>query len=145
MRKTIFLLLTLLAGCRNAGVNPVITLGQPFWLKPGESRLIEPTGGQIGFDRVLSDTRCPREIECDPTIGLATIQLWLWQPPEDTAWVEVSIPAYVYKSDTDRHESVDALGYRITLMQLDPYPEWNRHHRPADPADYKALLVVWRP
>ena len=39
-------------------------LDQPFTLKPGDTVSIGDARVQVGFDRVTSDSRCPRDVQC---------------------------------------------------------------------------------
>ena len=121
-------------------VIPTQSLDNPFTLKVGERIRLYPDNLQVGFQKVISDSRCPSNARCIWE-GIADLQLWLLKPGLDTVYVKASIRGYVTKSNTDGHVAVDALGYRIKVLQLDPYPKTDQ--RP-NPSDYIATLRVSR-
>jgi hypothetical protein len=110
----------------------VVTIGRPFALAPGARATLKAEGLEIGFARVVSDSRCPRGARCIAE-GDPLIELWLsnkggrvlhqlrTSPPEAQAFT---------------HE-----GVTITLQKLLPYPADGRGiSRPA----YRATLIVTR-
>jgi len=115
---------------------------EPFRLAYGDSRLVGPDGLEVGFDRVVGDSRCPLEVHCYWQ-GYAKIGLWIHEADREKVHFEIGIDGYITQEHTGSHESVDTLGYIITLLQLDPYPTYPPY--PGDPAadeDYEALLTV---
>lgn len=136
--KSIFLIAALLLfACDSSVVNPLAQLGEPFWLKFGESKLLQSEQLEIGFDEVLEDSRCPEDVVC-VIAGDAKIKLWLLKPAHDTTFLSVTISGFV-TAESERHVSTDTLDYRIMLKQLDPYPNTSRQRRLSD---YEALLVI---
>ena len=135
-----FLLLAFGVACAsgsNSG-NPTgpsqVTLGQTFKLKPGGVAVVQDEELQVGFDRVLADSRCPRGAQCI-TEGEAKIRIWLSQPPRGRAEHELqTTPLPAAEAPYE--------GYRIRLVALDPYPQIDRTIRARD---YVATLVVTRP
>lgn len=111
-----------------------VTLGQTFKLKPGGVAVVQGEELQVGFDRVLADSRCPRGAHCI-TEGDAKIRVWLSQPPRERTEHELQ---------TTPFPAAEALyeGYRIRLVSLDPYPQIDRTIRARD---YVATFVVTRP
>ena len=85
-----------------------------FTLKVKERVTLMPDGLEVGFRQVVSDSRCPRSVQC-PWAGEGTIRLWLLEPGADSVFVELST--------TQAKSSADTLGFRIDLSELDPYPE----------------------
>lgn len=41
-----------------------VSLGEEFSLKVGQSAVIRGEGLEIGFEQVLEDSRCPRDVTC---------------------------------------------------------------------------------
>jgi hypothetical protein len=120
--------------------NPDTNLNQPFQLKVGESIKLLPDNLKVGFDTVLSDSRCPTSVVCFWE-GEADINIWLLKNRTDTIHSILKIRGYIGLQDSIRHKYIDTVGYRITLMQLDPYPHYPI---PNDFSKYKATLNVSR-
>ncbi len=93
---------------------------------------------RVGFKSLLSESRCPRNAAC-LWVGIANIQLLLLRPTADSIFVPLFIYGGVTQADTNRHISKDTLGLRLTLLQLDPYPEVDSVYAPSK---YRALLRV---
>ncbi len=135
-----FLLLAFGVACAsgsNSG-NPAspsqAALGEAFTLKPSGMAVVQGEDLQIGFDRVLSDSRCPRGTRCI-TEGEAIIRVWLFKRPRgrtenDLRTTPPSAAGALYE------------GYLITLVALEPYPEADR---PIRSSDYVVTLLVTRP
>lgn len=98
------------------------TVGELLWLDFGQTAIVELDSLKITFRDVISDSRCPLEENCSWE-GKADIIFSLRKPGWHSFLVTAHIYGYVWKADTARHVTVDTLGYRITLMQLDPYPQ----------------------
>ncbi len=138
MEKLLLPLLGLLTAC-DVILNPVANFDEPFWLRFGESKVLMPDNLRIEFRQLLEESRCASDVIC-VWEGRARIGLLL-QTPADSIQVELLLPGFATQADTLAHQPVDTLGYRMTLMQLDPYP---KSDRPTRPSDYKALLKVSR-
>jgi hypothetical protein len=108
-------------------------LDQPFKLNAGRSAIIDGERLQIGFERVVSDSRCPQDAQCI-TAGEAIVRVWLVKAPDR-------------REARDLNTTPDAAGgvygaYRVTLVALDPLPTTDRAVRPSE---YVATLIVSRP
>lgn len=122
IRVLSLLVLLLLISCEdNLSVVRDETFNDPFSLKVGETVRLQPDNLIVGFQKVINDSRCPSNARCIWE-GIADLQLWILKLGLDTAYVKASIYGYVTKSSTDRHLAVEVLGYRMTVLQLDPYP-----------------------
>lgn len=127
-----------LISCDRSVLNSDAQLDEPFWLLSGDSKFLPSEQLEIGFDKLLTDSRCPENGIC-VWAGEAQVRLWLRKPAAERTFVTATIAGYVTAESTSSHASVDTLGYRITLLQLDPYPNTNRERREAD---YRALFNV---
>jgi hypothetical protein len=106
-------------------------LDRPFTLKSGASASIDVEKLQIGFDRVLSDSRCPRGAQCI-VAGEAVLRVWLLKSPAARENRDL-------KTTPDAEAAYGA--YRIKLLTLDPYPSVEGTIRPSD---YVATFLVTR-
>ena len=105
---------------------------QSFTLAPGAAAVFDTENLQVGFDQVLSDSRCPRGAQCI-VAGEATVRVWLSKAPRGRENREL-------KTTPDASQAVyDA--YKITLVTLVPSPEVGSTIRPTD---YVATLMVTR-
>jgi hypothetical protein len=138
MRSTFLLPLFLLLSCETDVIEPKAVGGDPFSLRHGETAVVHPSGALIRFDELLGDSRCPLYLECFWE-GRADLKMWFRTPAADEISLQLSIYGYVSLADIARQLSVDTLGYRITLLQLDPYPRWPSG---AAAEEYVALLKV---
>ncbi|MFA4837932.1 MAG: hypothetical protein WC703_00470 [Candidatus Neomarinimicrobiota bacterium] len=107
-------------------------------LKLGERKIGQPSGLEVGFEKVISDSRCPINIMCSWP-GRARIEVILKKSFRETALVILQIPAYVSLADSLGHVAVDTLGYRLSLLQLDPYPVVPVEH---DCSEYVATIFI---
>ena len=132
-----FLTPLLLVSCDSSGLNSHAKFDEQFWLKFGENKFLQSEQLEIGFDELLGDSRCGEDVVCI-WAGVARIKLWVFKPANDTTFVTSEIAGYM-TAKSEHHVSADTLGYRITLLQLDPYPNTSRQRRLSD---YEALLVI---
>ena len=107
-------------------------LDQPFTLKPGESASIGAERVQVAFERVLSDSRCPRDVQCIQA-GEAVVRVQLTIPGRERQMLDLS-------TSRDR-ETANVGSYTLSLTALDPVPLASK---PTKPADYRATLVLRR-
>jgi len=121
------------SGSGNPAAPGRATLGETFKLTAGGVAVVQGEDLQVGFDRVLSDSRCPRGAQCIRE-GEAKIRVWLSKPPRGRAEHELQTTPPV---------AAEALyeGYRIRLVTLEPYPQVDRTIRSSD---YVATLLVTR-
>ena len=139
MRQTTLVILHLLAflACAsssdsgNPSAPKTVGLDQPFTLAAGASARVDAENLQVGFDRVVSDSRCPRGAQC-VVAGEAVVRVWLSKSPEARGNRDLTTP--------NAAEAVYG-AYRITLVTLDPYPTVDHTIRPSD---YVATLLVTR-
>jgi hypothetical protein len=125
----------LLAACARMPLAAAqsVPLGQTFPLKVGQSITVEADGLEVVFERVVSDSRCPRGVQCIRA-GEATISVAAEKAPAARAAIELRTVASAAEA---------AYGpYRIRLLSLNPYPDANRR---VEPDEYQAVLVVTRP
>lgn len=111
-----------------SGQSPVI--GEPVTLKPGERATFQAERLQVRFDRVVSDSRCPRGAQC-VWAGEATVRLTVTLPDRSTKAIDVKT------SLTDAATTVGA--FQITVNDLTPLPTVEG---PVREADYRVTLVV---
>jgi len=112
-------------------VAPTVPLNQQFTLAPGESASIENTSIRIEFLRVSGDSRCPADAICIQG-GDALVEV---RVSNGTA-AEYDL----HTGDLSR-AAVTHAGYRIELVQLQPYPFSSRT---IAAGDYRATLTVTR-
>lgn len=131
-------------GCSDGPSQPTAA-GDGGWfnetmtLEAGDCERFLEEGLWIGFDSVVSDSRCPLDSYC-MLPGLARVQLWLVTTDDDTAMATPIILGCNPGPKSFGYCSVSALGYRISLLELNPYPE----HRgdTIDRRDYVATIQV---
>jgi hypothetical protein len=112
-------------------VGPTVPLNQQFTLAPGEAASIEDTSIRIEFLRVSGDSRCPADAVC--------IQ-------GGDALVEVRVTdggsaEYELHTGDQSQAAVTHAGFRIELVQLQPFPFSSRT---IQPEEYRATLTVSR-
>lgn len=136
MKSLLIILLMLWPSCEEEP-DPTGALDESVVLAYGESKRVGPDSLEIGFDRAINESRCGLEPEVACIwAGRAIIGLWLYGLAPDTVRLEIGIGGYVFMEDTLAHEHGDTLGYRLTLLQLDPYPSIDVEQ----PVDYVAHL-----
>ena len=110
-----------------------VKLNQSFTLKVGTSTSVDGEGIQVGFDSVISDSRCPKGAQCI-VAGDATIRVWLDRTGQarETRELKTAPP--------DAAQTV-INSYRVTLSALTPEPTLDGTPRASD---YVASLVVAR-
>ena len=114
------------------GQRVTAMLDKPFKLAAGRSATIEGEQLQVGFDRVVSDSRCPKDAQCI-TAGEAIVRVWLLKAPGARENRELRT--------TPTETSAAYSTYRINLVALDPVPATSRAIRPSE---YVATLTVSR-
>lgn len=139
MKKILIILLLLGTSCEGEPEPKTVSLGEPFSLAYGESVLVAGEEIEVEFEAVLEDGRCPTDLKC-VWEGLARIRLGLSGVQDEKVTLEPILYGYVLKEHTARHVPLDTLGYRFTLMQLDPYPV--HADGPSALADYVTWLVI---
>ena len=118
--------------------SPKQRLGEPFSLKAGETCVIFPENLKMGFQNVISDSRCPEGLWCKWE-GVAELNVWLKLTRQHKVFIKSQIYGGVFRKNSFAQVSIDTLGYKITLRQLDPYP---KHDITNDYSNYVAEFVV---
>jgi hypothetical protein len=111
--------------------NPDHVLGDELTLKVGETAHV--TGIPLTFTAVLSDSRCPGDVVCVWS-GNAEAEIAVG-PPESTYGPTHRL---ILNSTVGPREGT-ALGLRLTLIELEPWPVSTRQ---IPPEDYVITLRV---
>lgn len=110
-----------------------ITYDDTITLKAGQSVLYLPDSLGIKFEALLSEGRCPIGAECFWE-GMAEIQLQISKPGFRTLNVPLGI------SGSGQPYPAMALGYRISLIKLTPYPDLSQ--MPVPELGYEATIYI---
>ena len=128
MRNITLFVLLLLSACQGATSAPIISaeIDSEFTLAIGQSVSIEDTGLTVQLGNILSDSRCPRDVECVES-GAVTLTISV---QKDSA----SPSEFTLETFTDNNglapighfegmtESVEYEGYLIQVKSILPYP-----------------------
>ncbi len=140
MKLSAIALLLLAVTCPSGDFSSgLFILNQPFELRIGGTLASETDSLTISFAGVVTDSRCPLDVVCI-VAGYAEIDLEVSTIDDREAVVTLS----TYWTWGQKH-TIDTLGYRITLLEVTPYPA--HHDRPIPPEDYVVRLHVvpsWR-
>jgi hypothetical protein len=138
-------MLWMLAACQPATSSPLVTamLNNEFTLESGQSISVKKTDLTITFNAVLSDERCPIEIECAAS-GPVTVSLSVQQDGDTPAMVSLQTftdqegraPSGSFEGIEDRIELGDFL---IQVVGVLPYP---RNLSGIKVSDYQATFLV---
>lgn len=101
-----------------------------FTLKPAESAVVGAERVQVRFDRVVADSRCPRDARC-VTAGEATVRVTVTRSGSAASTIELKT--------TPAGERATVGAYVLTLKDLVPVP---LAAEPVRAADYRATLVL---
>lgn len=151
IRLTVLLLISIaFLGCSDTTITGSLTrdrnpdwdiivpnLGEDIELGYGQTVFILSENMEIEFSSVLVESRCPKGARCFWE-GQADIELWLKKPDRNPV---PAVPSISPGKDPDSnpHYSAFALGYKISLMILDPYPNVRVD---VEPEDYIATLRI---
>jgi hypothetical protein len=117
-------------GCASSAAAPGDVLyDSPFELKVGESITVGDDGVRLTFEQVVSDSRCPSDVNCIQA-GEAIVALRLER-------ADVSVEQRVSTNPARATARLD--GFEVTLLSLAPYP---RTDLDIAPDDYVATLRV---
>ncbi|HSH00070.1 MAG TPA: hypothetical protein VLB27_08470 [candidate division Zixibacteria bacterium] len=114
----------LLAACGGTPVEEthritnVTATGIPVVIAQGNSVAVDGGGLELTFTAVTHDSRCPTTVECIWE-GVGIVEVAMTNAAGETATVALSSHS---NHPMDARPSVDALGYTLTLVSLDPYP-----------------------
>ena len=109
-----------------------VRLGEQFDLNIDQTATIAGEGLEIGFEDVVSDSRCPRGVQC-VWAGVAVIRLSVERAPDPRATLTLRVPS---TSSTGTYGK-----YSLSIVDVKPYPDANRPHRRED---YVVTLTVTR-
>jgi hypothetical protein len=125
----------LAAACVRAPLSATqnVAIGESFALKIGQSVMFAGEGLELAFETVVSDSRCPRGVQCIRA-GEATIRIAVEKAPNARASIELRT--------TPSESEASYSPYSIRLLNVNPYPDANRR---IQPEEYEATLVVTRP
>jgi hypothetical protein len=130
------LALLLVWGCQRPEI--VTALNRTFQLGVGRQAVIPDRRLEIGFERVLSDSRCPEGGTC---VWAGEARVWLWLRPEGGGEAE-SFEARLSASTKPDSAAVVPVGdYDVRVFQLTPYP---RAGQPIDTTAYRVEMRVTR-
>ena len=107
--------LALVPACRDRFANPTVPIPSDFTLAVGQQVTVQPDNVEIRFREVQSDSRCPTNVMCFWQ-GEAGVQLRLTNAIHQTEQVGISVEGH-------GSGTAEAMGYRITAVRLDPYPQ----------------------
>ena len=107
-----------------------MALDQPFTLKPGEAAAVGTERVQVQFDRVVADSRCPRDVQCI-TAGDATVRVRVALPGKPAASIDLKT--------TPNGARATVGTYALALSDLAPL---GLSTAPVKDADYRATFVL---
>lgn len=119
-----------LVGASAGAIEQTTTLDTAFILKPAESAVVGAERVQVRFDRVLADSRCPRNVRCI-TAGEATVRVTVTKSGSAASTLDLKT--------TPAGERATVSGYVLTLKDLTPV---SLAGEPVPAADYRATLVL---
>ena len=133
-------LVTLLSlnSCRDISHEPAGITANLFTIKYGDYVYLDNMGLSIQFLDLLDDSRCAKNAIC-VWAGRADLKLSVSVSGKNQSIITLRIDGYVKESDTNAHITLDTLGYKFTLMNLDPYPDVNVKR---DLSQYSALISI---
>lgn len=134
MRQAAVLIAVALASAACSAVDagqPVeITLDRPFTLPVGGTAVLASPEVRVGFDRVLSDSRCPQGEQCI-VAGNAVVRVWWQVGNQPRQWQALHTVPSAGASPLQ--------GLTLTLAALAP-PQVSG--RTLDPAAYRATFLL---
>ena len=132
----LFSSIVLLAACSSLSGEPMVpadqtsALEKPFTLELAETATVGQERVQVRFDRVVADSRCPRDVQCI-TAGEATVRVLVTLPGQPVGTFELKT--------TPNGSSVKTGAYALTLSGLAPVP---LSTAPTKDSDYRATFVL---
>lgn len=127
---TSMLMLFIFSACSKYKTCPVI-LGEAFTISNNNSACNETNNFTITFNKVENDSRCPTNAICFWE-GVATIKLTLKKENIEYPFTLHTQSLPQYNTDTV------VAGYKIKLMELNPYPVALQQNA----KEYKAKLLI---
>lgn len=131
------LILLIAAGGCKSSEPPLITEGKAFSLREkGEVRLRPDLG--LRFIELLNDSRCPRGQLCAMDGQVSLHMAFTYPDGHTNAFL---IEGYVDPNGREQYARTVHYGFRITVIRVDPYPEY-RPARLENPLLTSATLIV---
>lgn len=93
--------------------------GSIIYFNEGENRFLNKYQMNVTFKRISEDSRCPKDVNCI-WAGVAVAEIEVMGTA--TRPVTLSLASLDNKG-RNYHQSADFNGYKITLMEVNPYPE----------------------
>ena len=109
-----------------------VRLAEQFDLNVDQTVTVAGEGLEVGFADIVSDSRCPRDVQCFWE-GVAIIRLSVEKAPGRRTTLTFRVPS---TSATATYEK-----YSVSIVDLKPYPESNRRQRRED---YVVTVIVTR-
>ena len=109
------LAVALVPACRDRVADPSVPNPSDFTLAVHQHVTVQPDNLDIAFREVQGDSRCPTNLMCFWQ-GEAGVQLTLTNATHQTQRVRMSVEGH-------GPGTAEAMGYRITAVRLDPYPQ----------------------
>ena len=106
------------------------SIGEPFFLRIGESASVEGADLSLTFSAVTQDSRCPEDVDC-VVAGEAVVVIDALSSGEHT---ELTFKVPPRGSDAQELEDLT-----ITIVELSPEPESGKR---MEPSNYVAKLLV---
>jgi hypothetical protein len=142
------IILSVVSACQTAPPSPVAAIvDTEFTLAPEQSAVVEGTDLTITFHAVVSDDRCPSEVECaasGPVDVLLSIQQgnaaaaeFNLQTFTDHKGIAPSVP---FEGLTN---PIEVGGYLVRVAGVTPYPA--NPEIAIEPSDYRVTLLVSNP
>lgn len=108
-------------------------LGEPFTLAAGETALVGPDRTRVTFEAVVSDSRCPTDVQCIRA-GEAVVRVAVAAQGQAAETGELQT--------TPNRNQTSVAGYTLTLSQVLPEPNTSA---PIKASDYRATFIVAKP
>lgn len=121
----------LLAACEE---TRVARLGEPFKLGIGDAVRIEDAGVTLVFEKVVNDSRCPKDVTCIRA-GEAIVHLSAADDTGAKAVLEIAVPP------GGASLAAKFQDFLVTVLELDPQKE---SRKAIDPSSYVARVKVAR-
>ncbi len=108
-------------------------LGEPFTLAQGDTVQVGPERVGITFEAVVSDSRCPTDVQCIRA-GEAVVRVVMAGQGQAAETVELQT--------TPNRSQASVFGYTLTLSRVLPEPNTKT---PIKASDYRATFIVAKP
>ncbi len=147
IKSKIFILFTILiifqSCAENKNYDNSFEMDEVISLKFNQSALNRADNMDILFSDIISESRCPMDAQCFIP-GKAEIEIVCYWDTFGSKTVILRINDYVDNKngyDPQQHITVDTLGFKFTLLQLDPYPDFNIDKEYQE-EEYEAIIKI---